>query len=60
MGILTIHPRIHTAFTSFFIISIEILHLLEMATKIKVEPEEMQLSTSGGGEQEIKEEQVEW
>ena len=54
MGILAIHPRIHTAFTSLFIISIQ--YLFEMASKIKVEPEEVQPSTSGGGEQ--AEEQV--
>ena len=45
---LVICSRIPTAFTSTL--------LLEMATKIKIEPEEVQPSTSGGGEQ--TEEQV--
>ena len=45
---MVIHSRIPTALTSTL--------LLEMVTKIKIEPEEVQPSTSGGGEQ--AEEQV--
>ena len=47
LNTLVIHSRIPAAFTST---------LIEMATKIKIEPEEVQPSTSGGGEQ--AEEQV--
>ena len=47
LNALVIHSRMPTAFAST---------LLEMATKIKIEPEEVQPSTSGGGEQ--AEEQV--
>ena len=43
LNTLVICSRIPTAFTSTL--------LLEMATKIKIEPEEVQPSTSGGGEQ---------
>ena len=43
LNTLVIRSRIPTALTSTL--------LLEMATKIKIEPEEVQLSTSGGGEQ---------
>ena len=48
LNTLVIRSRIPTAFTSTL--------LLEMVTKIKIKPEEVQLSTSGGGEQ--AEEQV--
>ena len=47
LNTLVIRTRIPAAFAST---------LIEMATKIKTEPEEVQLSTSGGGEQ--TEEQV--
>ena len=48
LNTLVIRSRIPTAFTSTL--------LLEMVTKIKIEPEDVQPSTSGGGEQ--AEEQV--